>query len=319
MIDLKSLFCDRHRILVVDDERDVHLLSHISLKSLTYDRRGVEILTAGSAEEALRIMVEVPNIAVVLLDLVMEDGRSGLDLCRRIRGELRNHLVRLVLRTGQSGKAPEREILQTYDIDGYLPKAELTAARLFSSVRTSLKAFYELARMEKDRQAVQRIDHSLLALRPYQSLESMLERIVGTVSEVLYAEEVAMLVRLSGVRGGERDYTLMKAEFLPPLQSELRLARLQSRAAVWMRECDAQFVHEGARDPEVFEDGLLTRFVLDHGLGEGWIFVKVADRDRFSRQCLGLIGRHAAGCLYGAAAQRQIDASNQAEVGGLAI
>lgn len=307
MIDFQRLSRERHKILLVDDDHDVHLLSRMVLKSMSYGGRGVEILTARSGEEALHILASCPNVAVILLDVVMETDRSGLDTCDHIRNDLGNAFVRILLRTGQPGAAPERDVIQRYDIDGYLAKGDLTAARLFSTVRTSLKAFTELTRLEHHRAAFQKIDDDMLAIRAYESVESMLERVVQTGSEVLNASELAVHLSLS--TDVDREYSLLHAAGLDAVETDLRCTLLQRRITSWAREHDMLFHSEGVREPEIFENGLLVRFVLDHGLGEGWLFAVVEDRNKLSRHCLSLITRHAANCFYGAAAQRQIDVS----------
>ncbi len=307
MIDFDRLHTSRHKILVVDDDRDVHVISRMILKSLTFQRRGLDILSASSAREALEVLRTVPNIAVVLLDVVMETDRSGLAACEQIRQELGNTFVRILLRTGQPGAAPERDVIQEYDIDGYLPKGDLTAARLYSAVRTSLKAFAELTVLEQRRLAFETIDDAMLRLRPYQSLETMVEEITFTTAEVLQSPEVVLHLRLLGADRGEREYSLCRAADLTPAESEMRVSGLRRRVSGFIRHYEPVSLSEGAREPELFDNGLLARFVLDHGLGDGWLFVRLGDRDRFSRHCLGLVARHAANCFYGAAAQRQVE------------
>jgi CheY-like chemotaxis protein len=112
----------KHRVLIVDDEEDVHLISKMSLKGLRYRGRKLEFLSAMSGEAAIEIMSTEPNISVLLLDVVMETDHAGLDACRVIRKA--NPFVRILLRTGQPGAAPEKKVIEEYDIDGYLPKGE---------------------------------------------------------------------------------------------------------------------------------------------------------------------------------------------------
>ena len=123
----------RHKILVVDDEPDVFALTKLSLKGLEYKGRKVELLDAATGRDAVNAMQRNPEIALILLDVVMKTNSAGLDACRRIREELGNSFVRIILRTGQPGEAPERQTIEQFDIDGYLPKAELTSDRLYSA------------------------------------------------------------------------------------------------------------------------------------------------------------------------------------------
>ena len=306
MIDFNQLQTGKHRILVVDDDPDVHIISGIVLKTLTFQRRGVEILTASNGDEALELLRTVPNIAVVLLDVVMESDQAGLRVCETTRRRLGNSFVRILLRTGQPGAAPERKVIRTYDIDGYLPKGDLTAARLYSSVRASLKAYAELTRLERRRRVFEAIDDAMLRLRPYQSMEFMIEQITETAIDALRSPEVVTHVRLNNTGTTDKEYSLCRADDLSPAEAEKRLSGLRRRVSGFFRR-PSPSPSEGVQPPELFDNGLIVRFVLDHGLGDGWIFVRLGDRDRFSRHCLDLIARHACNCLYGAAAQRQIE------------
>lgn len=68
----------KKRILVVDDQPGVRTFVQIDLRL-----RGFDVLTAGSGEEALRIIrAEEPD--VMLLDILMP-GMSGLDVLEKLR------------------------------------------------------------------------------------------------------------------------------------------------------------------------------------------------------------------------------------------
>src|SRR5690242_3047979 len=82
----------RHKLLVVDDEPDIFTLTKLSLKGLRFKGRPVELLYAGTGQDAVRTMRTNPDVALILLDVVMETDSAGLDACRRIREELGNPL-----------------------------------------------------------------------------------------------------------------------------------------------------------------------------------------------------------------------------------
>jgi len=114
------------RILVVDDDADVHSTTTFALGNVEMQGRQLVFLHAYSASEAFALLAHQPDIAVVLLDVVMERADAGLLLVRRIRDELGLHDVRIILRTGQPGYAPEMEAIRGYDINDYRTKSELT-------------------------------------------------------------------------------------------------------------------------------------------------------------------------------------------------
>lgn len=122
------------QILVVDDDREVHLATRLVLADATFLGRPLELLSAYSATEAKRMLPTLPNLALILLDVVMETDDAGLKLVRHIREDLDMRAVRIILRTGQPGVAPERAVIVQYDINDYKTKTELTEAKLFTSL-----------------------------------------------------------------------------------------------------------------------------------------------------------------------------------------
>jgi diguanylate cyclase (GGDEF)-like protein len=136
------------RILVVDDDEGVHESTRFGLRGLLIEDRPVQLLHAHSAAGAMEVLLRETDIAVVLLDVVMEAGDSGLALVARIRGELGLANLRIVLRTGQPGHAPEIETIQRYDINDYKTKSELTRAKLFTSLTTAVRAYDQLQRLQ---------------------------------------------------------------------------------------------------------------------------------------------------------------------------
>ena len=175
---------EEYRILVVDDEPDIHAVTKLSVRGLTYADREVEMLSAKSGAEAVETMHANPDIAVILLDVVMETDSAGLDACRAIRDELGNHLVRVVLRTGQPGQAPEKETIDDYDLDGYLAKAELNATRLYSTLRAALKSWHELVQLQRHERYMEVLHERAMALHSYDPLPLTLSHILEAALEI---------------------------------------------------------------------------------------------------------------------------------------
>ena len=128
-------------ILVVDDDPEIHAMTGFILSDFKYRDRPLRMLHALSAREAETVLRENANIAVILLDVVMETDDAGLRLAKSIRDDHGNSMVRIILRTGQPGMAPERLVLLEYDINDYKSKTELTADRMFTTVIAALRSF----------------------------------------------------------------------------------------------------------------------------------------------------------------------------------
>lgn len=151
--DLESVVREpqRWRILIVDDEEEIHTVTRLVLEDFTFEGRGLDLISAYSGKESIELLRDTEDIAVVLLDVVMEDNHAGLDVARRIREELNNPFTRIILRTGQPGQAPENEVISELDINDYKQKTELTAQKLFVTVTTALRSFRDLKTIDTNR------------------------------------------------------------------------------------------------------------------------------------------------------------------------
>lgn len=138
-------------VLVVDDEPDVHQVTRLALANIDFLGRPLNIISCYSGAEALDLLHHQNDIALVLLDVVMESENAGLKLARIIREDLHNHHVRIILRTGQPGAAPERQVIESYDINDYKAKTELTRDKLYTAVLGSLRSYNDIMKIEHQR------------------------------------------------------------------------------------------------------------------------------------------------------------------------
>ena len=143
------------KVLIVDDEEDVHAVTALALRNFSFESRRLQLFHAYSGTEAIRIITGQPDIAVILLDVVMESDDAGLLVAKKIRTELGNRLVRIVLRTGQAGLFPEQEVVVDYEINDYKTKTELTAQKLFLTLVSSLRSYRDLVGLDSDHRSIE--------------------------------------------------------------------------------------------------------------------------------------------------------------------
>ncbi|PXX47996.1 MULTISPECIES: DUF3369 domain-containing protein [Aquitalea] len=173
------------KILIVDDEPDVHSATALAIRNIRYKDRALELLSAYSAAEALHMLQQHGDVALILLDVVMETDDAGLRLVRRIREELQISTTRIVLRTGQPGQAPEQEVILNYDINDYKTKTELTVQKLFTTVIASLRAYENLITIEKNRQGLAKILEGAADLYQMFSLKEFASGVLKQISAIL--------------------------------------------------------------------------------------------------------------------------------------
>lgn len=190
------------KLLIVDDENEIHVMTKLVLADYVYQGAGLKFLSAFTGEEAKIIIKENPDIACCLLDVVMETKDAGLEVARFIREDEKNIKLRIILRTGQPGKAPEKDIILNYDINDYKEKTELTDQKLFTTITTALRSYKHLEEIEDKQREIlsknirlnEEIARRIVAesnLTKYnRSLEKMIENKTNRLKEAILTLEM---------------------------------------------------------------------------------------------------------------------------------
>ena len=177
------------RILIVDDEPDVHQATLLALKGVVVEGRLLEFVHAYSAAEARACLEKNTDIAVVLLDVVMESADSGLHLVRFIRSGLDNHSIRIILRTGQPGYAPEIDTIRSYDINDYKSKSDLTRVRLFTCLTVAVRSYSQIHQLEVNRRGLELIVAASTELSKPKGIRRFAEGVIVQICALLGVSE----------------------------------------------------------------------------------------------------------------------------------
>jgi diguanylate cyclase (GGDEF)-like protein len=173
------------RILIVDDDEDVHQATTFALQGLDILNHPLEFLHAYSAAEAEKILLSESDIAVILLDVVMESEDAGLRLVERIRHDLAQTNPRIILRTGQPGYAPELSAIRDYDINDYKTKNELTRTRLYTSVTAAIRSYDQICKLDASRRGLELIIAASGRLVAENGLRSFAAGIITQIAALL--------------------------------------------------------------------------------------------------------------------------------------
>jgi len=180
------------KALIVDDEEEVHRVTHLAIGREKFDGRPLQILSAYSGAEACAVMAREPDIAIVLLDVVMETEDAGLRVVRYIREQLGNRAVRIVLRTGQPGQAPEHHVIVNFDINDYKEKVELTAQKLFTVVQAGLRSYRDIRALERNRRGLEAIIEASGSLNDMTSMEAFTSGVLEQLTALLHLDPAAV-------------------------------------------------------------------------------------------------------------------------------
>jgi len=183
------------KLLVIDDEPAIHDVTRLTLGGLKVEGHPLAILSAYTAAAGRAVLQAHPDVAVVLLDVVMESDDAGLELVRWIRGELGNTRVRIVLRTGQPGHAPEQRVMFDYDINDYRDKTEVTAQRLTTTVIGALRSYRDLCTIEAHKSGLEQVLRATAVLFERQSIDRFIAAVLQQLSALVSPQESAMFFR----------------------------------------------------------------------------------------------------------------------------
>lgn len=172
-------------ILIIDDDPDVHSATMFALHDLKILSRNLQFLHAYTTAEARQILIHQEDIAVVLLDVVMEKDNTGLQLVTFIRDTLNRRDIRIILRTGQAGYAPEIDAIRDFDINDYKNKTELTQAKLFTAVTSAIRSYQQIKIISSNNESLELIVGAGSLLMTANTLPSFSKLLLDYIIELL--------------------------------------------------------------------------------------------------------------------------------------
>jgi adenylate cyclase len=251
------------KILIVDDEIEIHNITKLALKEFTFENKLITFISAYSGKEAKEIIQAHRDIALILLDVVMETEEAGLEVVKYIRDILDNQIVRIILRTGQPGQVPEDVVIVSYDINDYKTKTELTNKKLFTTVVTALRAFRSLTQIEASKSELEKIAAASARFVPREFLRFLkIESIVDArLGDSVQAEMTIMFADI-------RSFTSL-SESMSPQQNFDFINSYLSRVGPVIRQYNGfidKYIGDGimALFPNRAEDAVQAAIEMQH-------------------------------------------------------
>ncbi|WP_329605043.1 bifunctional diguanylate cyclase/phosphodiesterase [Undibacterium flavidum] len=173
------------RVMIIDDDPDVHSATMFALGNLEIQNRSLSFLHAYSATEAREILAHESNIAVILLDVVMEQEDAGLTLVNYVRKTLGLHDVRIILRTGQPGYAPEIDAIRDYDINDYKTKSELTRTKLYTTVTSAIRSYEQICSITANQRGLELIVNASTELMSQKGMQNFAAGVLQQIVNLL--------------------------------------------------------------------------------------------------------------------------------------
>lgn len=197
------------RILIVDDDESVHQITRLVLAKIEIEGRPLDLISAKSATQAKEVLSENSDIAMAFIDVVMESDDSGLQLVKWIRSELKNQDIRLILRTGQPGMAPEHSVIKEFDINDYKNKAELSSERLINSVYVGIRGYRDISTIKRSLDAFKALISSTTELLKANSIRAFGSAALENLLILMELDSSALYIART-----QQDFTTHKNELI---------------------------------------------------------------------------------------------------------
>ena len=209
--------------MIVDDDEDVHSTTTFALGNLDMQHRPLEFVHAYSAGQAREMLRRETDIAVILLDVVMEQDDAGLHLVRYIRETLKLADVRIILRTGQPGYAPEIDAIRDFDINDYKTKSELTRIKLYTTVTAAIRSYEQIRAINCSRRGLDQVVRASTELMSLHGVKNFASGVLTQIADILDTESDGVLC--------VHEPADIRAQHLPVMACAGSFCRLQRRRA----------------------------------------------------------------------------------------
>jgi diguanylate cyclase (GGDEF)-like protein len=231
---LDSAMGDTWKVLIVDDDAEIHSVTQLALSDLVVLGRHLEYLHAYSGKDACKLIEEHDDIVLVLLDVVMESDDAGLTVVKFIREQLKRDDIRIVLRTGQPGYAPEESVIKDYDINDYKTKTELTRRKLVTTIYAAIRSYQQIDSVTKNRKGLERIISAAANLLELHNVHDYACGVLTEFKNLADSNSSLFCARGQGIVKGADDLSLymLGQEGFSDAKINQKLVALDNRDAV---------------------------------------------------------------------------------------
>jgi len=199
---------DAWKVLIVDDDPEIHSVTQLALSDLMVLGKRLEYIHAYSGRDACQLIEQHKDIVLVLLDVVMETDDAGLNVVKHIRETLSRQDIRIVLRTGQPGYAPEESVIKDYDINDYKTKTELTRRKLVTTVYAAIRSYQQIDTVTQNRTGLEKIIGAAADLLELHSVHDYAEGVLSQLKLLSDSESSVFCARGQGIIDGADDLSL---------------------------------------------------------------------------------------------------------------
>ena len=221
---MKSLQPGHWKVLITDDQEMIHVMIKHYLKDYQFQGIGLQFIDSFSCKDAKSLLNNNPDIAVVILDVMLEEPDSGFQIVQYIRETLNNKLLKIIMLTGNLDIEKAKFFFMTYDIDIYCPKYDIN--KIYFMMTASLRAYqssYSIHILHDELK--QKLKNQESAEQELKELNLQLEQMIHNKDDQLKATHHSLKEAVAYARKLTNEIessNKAKSQFLANLSHEIR-------------------------------------------------------------------------------------------------
>lgn len=172
-------------ILIVDEDESTHLRIKENTKDLKFEDMDIIYYSAYTIKEAVSILKEEDEMALVLIDVNIGGKDLGLKLVSYIREGLDLLDIRIVIMLEDEHFNFKEDLILEYDINGYGKKSEFFYHKIKTLIVSALRSYRDIRRIRNNKDTMNNVVSSITDLHKLRSLEEFLKDSTCYLSRVL--------------------------------------------------------------------------------------------------------------------------------------
>lgn len=185
------------KVVIVDDDREVHKATKLALYDFKFEGKPLEFISVFSGKEAKILLEKENHIALILLDVVMESKYAGFSAVKYIRDTLNNHDTRIILRTGKIKFSPINNVIETYDIDGYIVKTETEKHLLQHQFYIALRSYRDLIYIKNYQNGLMAMIEKYTYLNDIQDIKVLTQGLILQLRHLFCADSAKLIIEIN--------------------------------------------------------------------------------------------------------------------------
>lgn len=176
---------DNWKVLIVDENDFTHVDIKENINNLKFENKYINFYDAYTVGEAISILREENDMALVLINVDIETKDYGLKLVKHIRETLNLIDIRILLMIEDKDDSFKEDTILDYDINGCGEKSSFIYKKVKTEIVSALRCYRDIKKIKDNRDAMKKVVSSITDLHRIRSIEEFLKDSICDLSKII--------------------------------------------------------------------------------------------------------------------------------------